>query len=242
MSPVYPAGLKQAHIWNIELAVQDRIGKTLDTLRVVFLTVIAIALVGFLTVLGMRATGLGSRVVQVGNYVVRLPFGWVVPNLREQYSDIVGQSAEPNNRGLFATDWLGGGIFTMKVLTPADIKAEQESDKKYFKRDHKFPEMPYLMNLPEPNISPITTLQIDGMAFEKVYWSANAHAIFKQIPSGIMLGPTPPPGSKFLSSFEYRSVLGDDKDTIRFEGGSGFGGRSELEQAETIALSLRRKN
>lgn len=200
-----------------------------------------VILAGFGLIMFARATGIGSHEERVGNYVVCLPLGWHLPNLYDADGDPVDSSKDPNRRALFASDWLGMGTFTMLILTPAQIGAEQESCKKFFKRDHKFPEMPYLMNLPEPNISPITTLQIDGIPFEKIYWSANANAIVKQFPPGFIKGPTPPPGSEFLQSFEYRSVLGKDEDTIRFEGGSGMGGRPELDQAEKIALSLKRK-
>jgi len=156
--------------------------------------------------------GIGSHLESFDNYVLRIPYGWTATILPDP------KNPDKPGRVLAAVGGIWFSNCTIRILSPAEIASEN-------KTDNKFPFMQENLKLLKQKVTftPVSKLNINGISFEKASWSVAV-------------------GKREIGGVEYQSIPNKNEDTIRIEATQGFGQHNELDQAEYIVRSLRRKS
>jgi hypothetical protein len=158
--------------------------------------------------------GIGSHEESFDNYTVRVPYGWFAAQV-EPDEKAPAKSPEMH-RGIMAA----GSVWFSSCIIRVDSADEYQAR---LKAGMKFPDMAQMKmpNLPTPTISPVEKLSVNGMPFERAYWTANL-------------------GNRMMRGVELRSVPTGKEDVVTIGANPGFGPPSELAQAEYMIMSLKR--
>ncbi len=123
------------------------------------------------------------------------------------------------HRGLAAFGTLWFSNCTVRVDTPKEYQEQLKSGRKFPNID-----LTKAPNLPAPSFSAVEKLTINGIPFERIYWTVKI------------------PGNREVKGVEYRSMGKSDDDVITIGANQGFGLTTELAQAEYMIMSLKRKS